>query len=155
MAESATQSKPKAQQKTDKALEDERTPEGVHEDPNTGIPAPEDNAPGPEPVESPTVTAIDLRPRIEPKDRATFLGPVNARDGDVDVPDEYNLYGSSDGERDSESVELDGTPVEVFQVVATNGALALRVGGDTFTFDAEMARALARDVRAAQGNVVT
>jgi hypothetical protein len=144
--------KPAAQQKTDKALEKERTPEGVHEDPNTGVPAPEGNAPGPEPVDNPVVTAVNTRPRIEPRDRATYLGPVNARTADTDIPDDFVLFGSDE---DDDPVDLGGDSVDVFQVVATNGALALRVDGGTYVFDAEMARALARDVRAAQGNVVT
>ena len=109
--------------------------------------APEDNAPAPE---APTEVVIQIPEPPDPEDskpvdRATYVGAANVRDPDVKVPDDYAV---PEG-------EFSGEPVEVFQVVSTNGALALRVGGDTILFNSEQARALSKDVSAALLNVTT
>lgn len=151
MAEKDKQSSSSGSGRSATAVQDQP---GIVEDAQ-GIPRPEGDAPPPEPVTQPAVSAVDLRPRLEPKDRATYLGPVNARDDQVEVPDDFHLFAGSDGDRDQETVELKGKAVEVFQVVASNGALALRVDGDTFIFNPEQTRALMRDVHGASTNVVT
>lgn len=128
--------------------------EGVRKDPD-GTLVPEENAPGPEPVEAPTITAVDLRPRIEPRDRATYLGAIHTRHPDIDVPEDFQMFGDSDGERDAETVELDGKPVDVFQVIGTNHNIVFRFDGQTFVLDSEQSRGLSVDLHGVLGNVVT
>jgi hypothetical protein len=128
------------------------TPEGTVEDPNTGLQVPEGNAPAPEPVTNPTVAVADTREFIPKADRGTYIGDVQARDNTVEVPDDFHLL--ADAEL-GESVEVDGEPVEFFQVVGSTGALALRLNGATHIFNPEQTKALAREVRAISTNVVT
>jgi hypothetical protein len=131
----------------------EDTP-GVEKDPS-GVLAPAENAPGPAQPEEPTVRAVDMRRRIEPKDRATFVGALHRRNEDVDVPEDYAVFGQGDGERDEEEVELDGQSVDVFQIVVTNQNAALRFDGETYVLNGEQTRAFMIDARAALTNVVT
>jgi len=128
------------------------TPEGVTEDENTGLMVPEGNAPGPEPLTNPTIAVADTREFIPKADRGTYIGDVQARDNTVEVPDDFHLL--ADAEL-GESVEVDGEPVEFFQVVGSTGALALRLNGATHIFNPEQTKALAREVRAVSTNVVT
>jgi len=121
----------------------------------SGVMAPKGNAPGPERNREPEISAVDLRPRIEPRDRATFVGAVLMRDDQEQMPDEYNLFQGSDGERDAEVVELDAEPVKHAQLLATNQELVVRVNDQAFVFDREMSSAFLRDARAASTNVVS
>jgi hypothetical protein len=126
---------------------------GVRKDPD-GTLVPVENAPGPEPVDDPTVRAVDTRPRLEPKDRATYVGAVHLRHPDIDVPEEFQLFASSDGERDEEAVELDGQAVDVFQVITTTHHAVFRFDGQTFVLNGEQSRAFMADARGALTNVV-
>lgn len=128
--------------------------EGVTRDPS-GVLVPEGNAPGPSYEDDPQISAIDLRPRIEPRDRATYLGAVHKRDDDVDVPDEFQMFGESDGERDAEVVELDAKGVEVFQVIGTNHQIVFRFDDQTVVLSAEQSRAFVTDLQGVLTNVVT
>lgn len=127
---------------------------GVEMDPS-GVLAPAENAPGPAQPEEPQVRAVDMRPRIEPKDRATFVGAIHKRADDIDVPDDYAVFGVGDGERDEEVVELDGKKVDVFQIVTTNQNAVLRFDGETFVLNGEQTRAFMIDAHGALTNVVT
>jgi hypothetical protein len=129
--------------------------DGVVDDPS-GVKAPAENAPGPKPLEaSGEVHAVDLRPRIEPRDRSTFIGAVHARDESVDVPKDFDVFGSSDGERDKGTIDLKGKTVDVFQIVATNSTLVFRFDKQTFVLSAEQARSLQTDLHGVTANIVT
>ena len=121
----------KTESKTDKADEQPTAPEG--------------NAPAPEQPEHPEVNLPKPPEALEPVDRATYVGPVNARTPETDVPKDY-----LDPEAD-----LGAKPVEVFQVISNNGALALRIDGNATVFDVNQARALSRDVAGALAGVTT
>jgi hypothetical protein len=127
---------------------------GVEKDPS-GVLAPAENAPGPEQPDKPEIRAVDMRPRIEPKDRATYVGAVHKRHPDVDVPEEFQVYGNGDGERDMEEVEIDAEGVDVFQIVVTNHNAVFRFDGQAYVLDGEQTRAFMMDARGALTNVVT
>ena len=110
--------------------------------------APEGNAPAPEQPEQPTIGLVDQRVHISPTDRGTYVGPPVARNGDVEIPDEYV-------ELPEESEELTGKSVDVFQVIASNGALALRLDNDIVIFDREQSRAFRSAISGALANVVS
>jgi hypothetical protein len=173
-ASSSGSSQSGAQKKTDQALKDERNQPsqediqrrddttsavdedspGVRKDPD-GTLVPEENAPGPEQPEKPEIRAVDMRPRIEPKDRATYVGAIHKRHPDVDVPDEYNVFGNGDGERDMEEVEIDAEGVDTFQIIVTNHNAVLRFDGQAFVLNGEQTRGFMTDARGALTNVVT
>ena len=131
----------------------EDTP-GVVRDPS-GVLAPAENAPGPQQPDNPTIGAVDMRPRIEPRDLSTYVGAVHLRHPDVDVPESYTVFGQGDGERDGATVQLDGQTVDVFQLVVNNHHAVFRFDGQEFVLNGEQTRAFMTDARAALTNVVT
>jgi hypothetical protein len=109
---------------------------------------PEGNAPGAEPPEQPVIGIVDNRVHLKPADRGTYVGPPVARNADVDIPDEFVSL-------PEETEELTGTPVDVFQVIASSGAVALRLDGEVYVFNREQSRALGNEASGALGNVVS
>lgn len=164
-----------AQQKTDQALKSERnqpsaddirrrddatsptgkdTP-GVVEDPSGAL-APAENAPGPEQPENPPVGVVDVRPRVEAKDRGTFIGAAVRRDADVEVDDEVEkLFAKSDGDRDEESLQVKGKQVDWYRVLVAPNSVTLMTNNGVQVFDKEMGSSFVAAVHAGRTNMVT
>lgn len=119
---------------------------GIVEDDEGREPYPEGNAPGPVP---PSIEDIE----IDPRDRATWVGPPNARHTDVELPDDrYDLLAACDPEED---VNLGPEPniVDYFQVISLGGAIVIRTDDQATLLDRDQTIALSRDLRQALANV--
>lgn len=128
---------------------------GVVEDPS-GVLAPAENAPGPEQPDAPAVGVVDVRPRIEPKDRGTYIGAAVKRDADVDVNDEVEkLFAKSDGDRDEESLQLKGKPVDWYRVLVAPNSVTLMTNNGVQVFDREMGSSFVAAVHAGRTNMVS
>lgn len=120
---------------------------GIVEDDEGREPYPEGNAPGPLP---PNVEDIE----IDPRDRAVWVGPANARHTDVELPeDRYDLAAAADA--DDEDVALGPEPgtVDFFQVMSLGGAVIIRTDDQALLLDRDQSAALSRDLRQALANV--
>jgi len=107
--------------------------------------APEGNAPAPVPPEEVEINVPEPEAGEESVDRGTYVSVAHTRNPDVEVPDDYI---------DASKMKK-GKPVDVFQVISSNGAMAVRFDNNTALLDTEQARAFAGAVRGALGNVVT
>ena len=168
--------KASAQKTTDQALKSERnepsqdeirqrddatsavgkdTP-GVVEDPS-GVLAPAENAPGPAQPVNPAVGVADVRPRIEPKDRGVFIGAAVKRDADVDTKgDEVEkLFAKGDGDRDEESAQIKGKPVDWYRVLVAPNSVTLMTNNGVQVFDREMGSSFVAAVHAGRTNMVS
>lgn len=108
---------------------------------------PEENAPAPEQPEHPTITLHQSKLGLDPVDRMTFVGPVNVRNEDVDVPEEFQLA-------EDEEQEIEGDTVDVFQVLAAGGGMALRFDDKTIVLNPDQARAFSGQAGGALNNLV-
>ena len=84
---------------------------------------------------------------MERADRGTYISPPVRRNDDSDVPDEFV-------DMPDESTEVEGEPVEVFQVISSSGALALRLDGQVFILNPQQAQAFQGHIKAGLMNVV-
>lgn len=107
----------------------------------------EDNAPGPERPD-----AQDIE--IDPRDRAVWVGPANARHDEVDLPDDrYDLAAARDPEDDDVALGPDPAGVDYFQVMSLGGVVVIRADDQAILFDRDQSMALSRDLRQAMANV--
>lgn len=127
--------KASAQDKTDKALKNERTEgEGIKTT-DEGVAYPESQAP-PAKHETPgKVTYRDPRPLDWPQkaDRSVFIGSVHSTDADDDGG-ERKGYVYAGRVREDEELELGGEVVKDAQVVSGGGQLNVIINGKTHNF---------------------
>lgn len=120
---------------------------GIVEDDEGREPYPEGNAPGPAP---PNIEDIE----IDPRDRATWVGPPNARHSDVELPeDRYDLVAVCDPDDDSVNLGPEPNTVDYFQVISLGGAIVIRTDDQATLLDRDQTLALSRDLRQAMANV--
>jgi len=128
---SSSGGKTSAQQKTDKALENERE-DGV-ETTDEGVAYPTSQAPPPKHEVPDKVSYRDPRPLDWPQkaDRSVFIGNVHSIDADDDGSEKKG-YVYAGKVREDEELELGGTGVETAQVISGSGQLVLILDGKAF-----------------------
>jgi len=128
---SSSGGKTSAQQKTDKALENERE-DGV-ETTDEGVAYPTSQAPPPKQETPDKVTYRDPRPLDWPQkaDRSVYIGTVHSVDADDDGSEKKG-YVYAGKVREDEELELGGTAVETAQVVSGSGQLILILDGKPY-----------------------
>jgi len=129
--------KASAEQKTDKALANERDLEPGVETTDDGIEYPTTQAPPPQQESVDSVTYRDPRPLDWPQkaDRSVFIGPVRTTDSDDDR-EEKSGYVYAGTVREEEELEVGGKEIKDAQVVAGGGHLTLIINGEAFNLGA-------------------
>jgi len=129
--------KASAEQKTDKALANERDLEPGVETTDDGIEYPTTQAPPPQQESVDSVTYRDPRPLDWPQkaDRSVFIGPVRTTDSDDDR-EEKSGYVYAGTLREEEELEVGGKEIKDAQVVAGGGHLTLIINGEAFNLGA-------------------
>ena len=129
--------KASAEQKTDKALKDERDLEPGVETADDGTEYPTTQAPPPKQETVDSVTYRDPRPLDWPQkaDRSVFIGPVRTTDSDDDR-EEKSGYVYAGTVREEEELEVGGKEIKDAQVVAGGGHLTLIINGEAFNLGA-------------------
>jgi hypothetical protein len=130
---SGSGSKASAQDKTDRALSDERTQDEGVETTDEGVAYPTSQAPPPKQETPDKVSYRDPRPLDWPQkaDRSVFIGAVHSIDADDDGGEKKG-YVYAGKVREEEELELGGTGVETAQVVAGSGQLVVILDGKAF-----------------------
>jgi len=129
--------KASAEQKTDKALANERDLEPGVETADDGTEYPTTQAPPPQQESVDSVTYRDPRPLDWPQkaDRSVFIGPVRTTDSDDDR-EEKSGYVYAGTVREEEELEVGGKEIKDAQVVAGGGHLTLIINGEAFNLGA-------------------
>ena len=129
--------KASAEQKTDKALANERDLEPGVETADDGTEYPTTQAPPPKQESVDSVTYRDPRPLDWPQkaDRSVFIGPVRTLDSDDDR-DERKGYVYQGQVAEDEELELGGDEIKDAQVVAGGGHLTIIINGQAYNLGA-------------------